>query len=173
MKLDWKKFQNEISISDINVALLTQTELFIVYAEHYSKAMRKRKEARWQLEKIEAILKDNIRNTVTDEKGKPLSDAEIVAVAMQSPDYISAKEAYIEAENDETDMGLIMKAIDMRKDMLRSLSANRREELANKAFALEETEEYGRMQNALMDISSKLGIGQPSEVTVIKGQNSN
>ena len=172
MNLDWKVFLNEIKIDDINTALLTQTELFIVYAQHYSAVMRKRKDAKWNLEKVEAIVKDYVRNSVSDDKGKPLSDSKITAIVIQDPSYVKAKEEYIQAENDETDMGLIMKAIDMRKDMLRSLSANRREELANKAFGIEGSDEYMRMQSALTQISEKLGIGQ-NEVQIIKGQNSN
>ena len=121
------------------------------------------------MEKVEAIVKDGVRNSTTDEKGKTLSDAKITAIMIQDLDYMKARDEYLNAETNETELRLIMDAINIRKDMLRSLSANRREELANRGFGVDD-DEFIRMKATLEKLSSSLGIGQ-AQVEVVKGQN--
>lgn len=169
MQVDWQTFQEEVRITDIEKDLMYQTELYCTYAALYAEALKNKTYAKWELEKTEAILKDHIRNTQTDSKGKPLSDSKISAIVVQQPEYIQAKEKYIEAEVIELELKLVIDAINMRKDMLRSLSANRREELAQRAFGIDYSAENYEMTKKLQLMQEKLLKGFPNSDIVIEG----
>jgi len=168
--VNWNKFKEEIKIDDVEKGLLYQTELYCAYAEHYAEAVKNRIRAKWELEKTEAILKDHIRNTVRDDKGKPLSDAKINAIVIQKPEYIAVKDKLLEAEILELELKLIMDAINIRKDMLRSLAANRREELAQGAFSTNLDTENEIMLNKLQLLQNKFAASLNNSDIIIKGE---
>lgn len=122
---NWDTLKKEIVIKDCMDSLIGHSELFLKYAFMYSEASSVKDEAKWQVEKVFAIIKEGLRRA--ESSGK-ITEARLDALTTGSPDYMEAKEEYLKASEKETALKLAMQALSIRKDMLISLSANMREE---------------------------------------------
>ena len=130
MKIDasfWSGFKEDLSINDVNTAMLSQPTLFAKWAKEYSDAYAKREDLKWTLDKTYAIINERVRN---DPNAGKLTEARVEALVIQSPEYVAAKEDFLAAQSMESALKLVLQAVTMKKDMLISLSANQREELS-------------------------------------------
>lgn len=123
--LNWDILKKEIEIKDCKEALTTHADLFLKYAQMYANASVKKDEAKWQADKVYAIVREGLRRDV---EGK-VTEARLDVMAESHPEYVHAKEEYLKASEEETGLKLAIQALSIRKDMLINLSANLREEV--------------------------------------------
>lgn len=120
----WETLRQEIAINDCHTALATHADLYLKYAEMYAKAASKKDELKWQAEKAFAIIREGLRRDA-DSK---MTEARLDTMTTSHPEYMSVKQDYLQAAEDEAVLKLAIQALSIRKDMLISLSASLREE---------------------------------------------
>lgn len=130
-RVDWDKLRADIQITDIDEAMLTHADLFIVYANAYTKALAMEADAKFNYERKLAIIRTRLRDSLClSEGGKSVSEARLDRELPMQMEVQDAKEEWVDAEEIANEWRMAMEVIRIRKDMLVQLSANRREEMA-------------------------------------------
>jgi hypothetical protein len=155
----WEDLKSELYIADINQALLDQSVIFVKYAYAYLQAVKEAQEAAWEVKKSYAVMQESIRRKMSEDSslGK-ITEARLEALTLQSPAYMAAQEAYLKAAEKEMEYKLVMQAIQMRKDMLITLSANQREE-AYSGIVRQTTLPTNQMSEGIDSLRQKLQGG--------------
>lgn len=125
----WETLKSELYITDLNQALLDQAQIFVKYAYEYIEAVKGAQESAWNVKKTYAVVQEGLRQRMsTDASYGKITEARLEALTLQSPEYMAAQDEYLASAEREAEYKLVMQAIQMRKDMLITLSANQREE---------------------------------------------
>lgn len=154
-RVKWDELAQEIKINDINEALYTHTDLFVKYAVTAAKAEADKQDAKYSLERICAIVKENLRAQET-RAGNKVTEARLNDLVVNTEEYTEAVDKYINASFIDTEWKLAMQALSIRKDMLISYSANHRSELTN-LLPTDSSAINGAMKQSLETLRSQLG----------------
>ena len=122
---NWDTLKKEIEIKDCHGALATHADLFLKYAKMSAEVTAKKDEAKWQAEKVYAIIRESIRR----ESDTKVTEARLDMLATAHPEYVNAKEEFLKASEEDAALKLALQALSIRRDMLINLSASMREEV--------------------------------------------
>jgi len=128
MRVNWATLREEMRIADVNTAILEQTQLYLKYAPIQAEAEAAKNQAKFNLERIESIVKEGLRRDLSSRGEKP-TEARLNDMVSNMPDYKASVEELLTAQQEESEWKLAMQAIVMRKEMLVSISANQRMEM--------------------------------------------
>lgn len=155
----WEDLKGELYISDLNQALLDQAQIFVKYAYAYIEAVKEAQESAWNVKKTYAVVQEGLRQRMsTDASYGKVTEARLEALTLQSPEYMAAQNEYLVAAEKEAEYKLVMQAIQMRKDMLITLSANQREE-AYSGVVRQTTLPNSQMSEGIDSLKQKLTGG--------------
>lgn len=165
-KPDWDKLNEEVRVPDINEAMLEHASLFVTYAPKYMKAVRDEQQKKWELESVISAVKQRLKESITaTESASKASEARLNRECLIDMEVQSAQEEYNEASAVTMEWRLVLEALRMRKDLLISLSANEREEMAQ---GIQSHVDTGKNVSAALDrirnsIVGKEEITEPEE----------
>lgn len=123
-------FEDDLKIErdNLDTAFIRQASMYAYYASRHAEMLRQEARLKMFLEITEAKLDKSARDRASA-AGSKITENQIRAEIILSPDYISAQRNYSEAKGMTALAASAVEAFRQRRDMLIQLGANSRAEL--------------------------------------------